>query len=225
MKLYLIVGSVVLALALCCLRGAIVRRRCSTTRPPDALVALGCCCCIGLRIDRWYHRSWFHKAPWSLSPSIVCCLFYALGYWHDLAEARRSGLYQPYAKGCGRDSISLAISSFSPCCAIISWLRTTPLRTVLPLGGDLVPPPIGVDSGRWCGHPLPLPGLRVERKARRGVDRARAGVWQPGISGYLILICMMLMMSTALGARARFKTRRSAPSPALRACTSCGRWC
>ena len=67
-KLTLVLGSVGLLFALCCLRGAVLRRRLQSD-PSHRLHTSWrgrCLLRLGARLDRWYHRSWLHRAPWSV---------------------------------------------------------------------------------------------------------------------------------------------------------------
>lgn len=216
-KLALILGSAILLIALCCIRGAIVRRR-LVSDPEHRLHSSArgrCIIRMGTRFDRWYHKSWFHKAPWSLSVVFVCIVLYGLGYWHAIYPKRGDPApFYPHAKGCGRVLDVTCNLIFLPVLRnLISWLRTTPLRKVLPLGeeiyfhkligGLIAAPAIGhiffhyVDY-HW--HAKMGTGLTITEQA--------FGSWT-GISGHLILLFMVFIMTTGLEKirRGRFKSR------------------
>ena len=216
-KLALVLGCAALAMALCCLRAACVRRR-LVDDPEHRLHSSArgrCIIRIGAQMDRWYHKSWFHKAPWSLSAVIMAIGFYWLGYWHAIwpKQADPAPFY-PHAKGCGRVLDITCNLIFLPVLRnLISWLRTTPLRKVLPLGEEiffhkLLALLIAVPA---AGHIL-FHYLDYEWHARLGtgitVPEQAFGSWT-GISGHLILLCMAMVMMTAVDKvrRGRFKTK------------------
>ena len=174
-KLYLIVGSVVLALALL-LPARRDRASASAVRPgpPSA------------RVVRW--RLLLHWGRHASTAGITArgstrrrgrcrhrssaLVFYALGYWHAIWPKRADPApYYPHAKGCGRVLDLTCNLIFLPVLRnLISWLRTTPLRRCSRWGGDLLPQADRDVDPRADGgaYPLPLPGLRVARAARRG---------------------------------------------------------
>ena len=171
---------------------------------------------LGNKLHQLYFRSWLHSAPWTVILFLLCLAFYAIGYWHAIWPKQLDPApFYPHAKGCGRVLDVTCNLIFLPVLRnLISWLRTTPLRSVLPLGDQiyfhkLIGLAVAVPA---LGHIL-FHYLDYAWHSRLGLGvtftEQAFGTWT-GLTGHLILLCMLLIMSTALERvrRRRFTTKR-----------------
>ena len=154
---------------------------------------------LGRRFDLWYRKSYIRRAPHSSLLLAVCALFYGIGWWH--ASGDPAPFYR-HAKACGRVLDLTCNLIFLPVLRnFTSWLRTTPLRKVLPLGDELyfhkligvliAIPCIGhivFHYADYVWHAQMGSGVTVLEQAFGSVT---------GVTGHIIFTSMLLMFLTA----------------------------
>jgi hypothetical protein len=89
-----------------------------------------------------YVRSPLHWAPWTVGLVCFCGLLYLVGWWlaggGPLAKLDDPAPLYVHAKGCGRVLDVLCNLIYLPVLRnFTSWLRTTQLNEVLPLGEEI----------------------------------------------------------------------------------------
>lgn len=156
---------------------------------------------MGKRAEKLYERSPLAKVPYTCGLIVMCAAFYAIGYYHAIGGDPAP--YFVHAKGCGRVLDLLCNLIFVPVLRnLTSWLRTTSLSNVLPLGEELYfhKTIAVIMSLAAAGHILSH-YLDYQWHAAYGTGTSLAeqavGTWT-GISGHLIALMMILMFSTAL---------------------------
>ena len=154
-----------------------------------------------------YTRSPLHWAPWSVGLVCFCGVLYGAGFWlaggGPLAKLEDPAPLYLHAKACGRVLDVLCNLIFLPVLRnFTSWLRTTPLTQVLPLGEEIY-------FHKVIACLLALAGLghvychyvdfAWHEEYGYGISFAEQayGTWS-GFSGLLILLCMVIMFATAI---------------------------
>jgi predicted ferric reductase len=158
-------------------------------------------CCGAL-----YLRSPLSWAPWTIALVCLCGVLYLVGWW--FAGGPGAVLQDPapwyvHAKACGRVLDVLCNLIFFPVLRnFISWLRTTPLAHVLPLGEEIyfhkaIAVLIAISGiGHIACHYADYVWHR-DFGTGFSFGQQAFGTWS-GFSGLLILICMVFMFVTAL---------------------------
>eukprot|EP00967_Tisochrysis_lutea_P104928 scaffold159592_cov32-Tisochrysis_lutea.AAC.2 len=149
------------------------------------------------------------RFPYTIALLISCCILWAIGYWQAHDDDDPAPFY-PYAKGHGRCLDILCNLIFLPVLRnLSSWLRTTPMGRVLPVDDNLYfHKLIGVlilfsFSGHITFHYIDFVWHSTSGSGKSLLEQVLM-TWN-GISGHLILLCMVLMMATGLE---RFRRRR-----------------
>jgi len=155
----------------------------------------------GKSFSKIYERTWMGQAPWSFSLLVLCALFYIVGML--LAAGGDPAPLYVHAKGCGRVLDLVCNLVFLPVLRnFMSWLRTTPIANVLPLGEDIYFHKFIfciialAGSGHIACHYYDYWWHSALGSGDSIVNQAWAN-WT-GISGHLIFMFMFIMFITAI---------------------------
>jgi predicted ferric reductase len=217
-RLILIIFLVVLLVCFCCFWQCVL---CTKLRknPKHRLHGTRRGACLlrwRIKLDKWYLKSWLHRAPLTLLFVASCLVLFGLGWWHAVWPklGDPAPLY-PAAKGCGRVlDITCNLIFFPVLRNIVSWLRATPLRRLISFGEEIrahkiIAAAIAIPAiGHVVCHYIDY-AYHERYGSGRTVAEQALGTWT-GMSGHLILLCMLAIMLTGLECvrRRRFTSKR-----------------